>query len=243
MSNYQISNEDCHSLLSRIEDSSINTIITDAPYIISKESHFNIGGGWNDKSDPQRYKTPPKTDFGEWDKKPFDWDKLMSEFYRVLKPSGTLLIFYDIWKMQELKQCAEKNRFKQPRMCLWSKSNPVPVNSKVNYLSNAGEYFCTFVKNGKPTFHSEYDKGIYNFPICHGAERTPHPTQKPLALMEVLVLKHTNEKDIVLDCFMGSGTTGVACLKHNRNFVGCEIDTNFFNIAQERLKQQEEQNG
>lgn len=63
-----------------------------------------------------------------------------------------------------------------------------------------------------------------------------HPTQKPLALMEYLIRTYTNEGDTVLDFAMGSGTTGVACLNTNRNFIGIEIDDNYFNIAKDRIE-------
>lgn len=62
-----------------------------------------------------------------------------------------------------------------------------------------------------------------------------HPTQKNLKLMEELVKIHTDENDTVLDCFMGSGTTGVACVNTNRNFIGIELDDNYFKIAEERI--------
>ena len=148
--------------------------------------------------------------------------------------------------MQEVKEIAESVGFKQPRLGCWNKTNPVPVNSKINYLSNGKEFFCTFVKKSKPTFNSEYDTGeyyaeeqiefdTYLYPICHGKERTPHPTQKPIELIKQLVLKHSNENDTVLDCFAGSGTTGVACKETNRNGVMCEIDEGYFKIMRERL--------
>ena len=62
-----------------------------------------------------------------------------------------------------------------------------------------------------------------------------HPTQKPVAMMEYFVKTYTNEGDIVLDCCMGSGSTGVACVNTNRNFIGIELDEKYFNIAKERL--------
>jgi site-specific DNA-methyltransferase (adenine-specific) len=62
-----------------------------------------------------------------------------------------------------------------------------------------------------------------------------HPTQKPLELMKYLVLTYSNEGDLVLDSCMGSGSTGVACKELNRNFIGIEIDTKYFEIACERL--------
>ena len=135
-----------------------------------------------------------------------------------------------------MKEALAKVGFKQFRLCCWHKTNPVPVNSKLNYLSNSTEYFVTAVKGGCPTFHSEYDKGIYETPICSGRERTEHPTQKPLALISQLIEKHSNKGDIVLDPFMGSGTIGVACKNLDRNFIGIEKDENYFNIAKQRIE-------
>jgi DNA modification methylase len=68
-------------------------------------------------------------------------------------------------------------------------------------------------------------------------EKVGHPTQKPVALMEYLIKTYTNENETVLDFTMGSGTTGVACVNLNRNFIGIELDNNYFNIAEMRIKQ------
>ena len=138
--------------------------------------------------------------------------------------------------MQYLKQIAEENKFKQFRLIRWDKTNPVPVNSKLNYLSNATEYALTCVKGGTPTFHSEYNPGIFTYPICSGKERTEHPTQKPLILMQELLNIHTNKYDVVLDPFMGSGSTGVACKSLNREFIGIELDEKYFSIARDRIE-------
>ena len=62
-----------------------------------------------------------------------------------------------------------------------------------------------------------------------------HPTQKPISVMEWLIIRLTNENDVVIDPFMGSGSTGIACLNTNRRFIGIELDENYFNIAQKRL--------
>lgn len=230
-------NGNCLRYLEKLPNESVDLILTDPPYLISKESNFHKGGSWNNSSDKAHRKTPPKTDFGEWDKIDLDLDIILKAFYRILKSSGSIIIFYDMWKIQELKEIAESNGFKQLRLCRWDKTNPIPVNSKLNYLSNSSEYFITAVKGSKPTFHSEYDKGIYTFPICSGKERTTHPTQKPLVLIQTLIEKHSNMCDTILDPFMGSGTTGVACINTNRNFIGAELDFDYFKIAQERISQ------
>jgi site-specific DNA-methyltransferase (adenine-specific) len=220
--------------IKKIKKSSIDLILTDPPYLISKKSNFKI----TNENTPEELaiKFNYSHDFGEWDKEEINWDFLFKEYYRVLKKGGSLIIFYDVWKSSELKKYAELNKFKQPRIGYWVKNNPLPINSKSNYLSNAIETFFTFVKSGKPTFNSKYDNGVYNYPICHGKERYKHPTQKPLQLIKDLIKKHSNEGDLVLDTFAGTGTTGEACKLLNREYLMIEKDEIYFNIMDNRLK-------
>ena len=139
------------------------------------------------------------------------------------------------------KRCAkiaayfDDAKFRQIRFIEWVKTNPVPINSKINYLTNAREIAVVAVKESKATFHSEYDNGIYRYPICHDRGRF-HPTQKPLALIEELVVKHSNEGDVVLDCFAGSATTAVAAYNQDRNFIGCELSKEYYKKSIKRLK-------
>lgn len=219
---------DCYDDLKLVSNESVNLILIDPPYQISRNSNFN-------KNSSNKKFNKISIDFGDWDHDEIDLDYLFKQFKRILKKGGYLIIFYDIWKSTNLKLYSEINGFKQPRVCQWVKSNPVPINSKVNYLSNAVEYFFTFVKGGKPTFNSEYDKGIYTFPLCHGKERTIHPTQKPLGLIRELIEKHSSENDLVLDCFGGSGTTAIACKSLNRYYYLIEKDLEYFQIIKQRL--------
>lgn len=227
-----IINENCFEYIKKIKSNSIDLIITDPPYLISKKTNFKE----SDKADKKmKKKYNISMDFGDWDKIEIDWDFLLSEYYRILKSSGYLIIFYDPWKCNELKLFSEKNKFKQPRIGMWVKNNPVPINSKINYLSNAIEYFFTFVKKSKPTFNSKYDNGIYNYSICHGKERFKHPTQKPLKLIKELIKKHSNENDLVLDTFAGTGTTAQACLELNRKYIVIEKDKKYIKIIKKRI--------
>lgn len=219
---------DCYEVLKTLDKNSVDLILTDPPYNISKSSYFK-------NSDNKKFNNI-SIDFGDWDQSEINLDSLMFEFKRVLKPGGSVIIFYDIWKSQNLKYFAEKNGFKQPRVCQWIKTNPVPINSKKNYLSNSIEFFFTFVKGKNPTFNSSYDKGIYNFPLCHGKERTKHPTQKPLSLIKSIIEKHSNVNQIVLDCFAGSGTTGLACKQLDRKYILIEREIEYYNFILERLK-------
>ena len=128
-----------------------------------------------------------------------------------------------------------KYGFSQIRFIEWIKTNPQPINSSVNYLTNCREIALTGVKKGKGTFNSKYDNGIYHFPLQGGKDRF-HPTQKSLPLFEALIEKHSNEGDLVLDCFAGSATTAIAAINTNRNFIGCELQEEYFHKAKERIK-------
>jgi DNA modification methylase len=229
-----IINGDCLQHLYKIESSSVNLILIDPPYLISRNSSFSNYSKNTSKELIKKYGNL-SIDFGDWDKVELNWDILFSEYKRILKKGGTLLIFYDIWKSSELKDFAEKYKFKQPRVGAWVKKNPVPINSKLNYLSNATEYFFTFVKGSKPTFNSDYDNAFYSYPICQGKERYKHPTQKPLSLIKDLIEKHSNTGDLVVDTFAGTGTTAHACVITKRKYIVIEKDKNYFEIIKERL--------
>ena len=177
------------------------------------------------------------TNYGKWDSE-FTLETLnefISHFYRILKDGGSCIMFFDIWKITNLKDMLEDNKFKQLRFIEWIKTNPQPINSKRNYLTNCREIALTAVKKGSSTFHSQYDNGIYKHPLQGGKDRF-HPTQKSLPLFEELVMKHSNPGDIIVDPFAGSATTGVAALKNGRKFYGCEIDKEFYDKSTERLQ-------
>ena len=177
-----------------------------------------------------------KTDYGSWDSE-FTLailEKFIELYYSKLKKGGTLIMFFDLWKITNLKDLLEKHNFKQIRFIEWIKTNPQPRNSKVNYLTNCREIALLGVKDSNPTFNSAYDNGIYSYPLQGGKNRF-HPTQKSLALFEELIKKHSNEGDTVLDTFLGSGTTALACKNTKRQFKGCEIDKTYYDKIIELL--------
>ena len=230
--NITLTNEHCLDLLDRLEDNSVDLILIDPPYEISRKEGINISSGGSKKY--HKY----LMDYGEWDYN-FDYlDLVIDEAYQKLKKGGTLICFYDVYKISYLKEYMENSKFKQIRMVEWIKTNPVPLNCKGNYMNNCREVALTGVKGGKPTFNNggKASKGMYAYPICRDKGRF-HPTQKPLALIEELIKIHSNDGDIILDCFSGSGTTAVATLKvgGNRKFIGCELDENFYNKSVDRI--------
>lgn len=222
---------DCLKLIKQVPSNSVDLILIDPPYEISRPTNFQSGEETGRDTDRFRI----SMDFGEWDKNFTGLEVVIKEGYRILRQGGTMICFYDLWKIETLKNLYDSNKFKQVRFIEWMKTNPVPINSKINYLTNAREVAVSAIKGSKPTFNSSYDNGLYSYPICAGKERTIHPTQKPLSLITDLVLKHSNEGDMVLDCFMGSGTTGVACKNTNREFIGMELDEKYFEIACNRI--------
>jgi site-specific DNA-methyltransferase (adenine-specific) len=188
----------------------------------NKENYLKYGSIYGKKYCVQ-------TDYGEWDSE-FTLETLDSficEYYKKLKKGGTLIMFFDVWKITDLKNILEKYKFKQLRFIEWIKTNPQPRNSKVNYLTNCREIALVAIKESKPTFNSSYDNGIYKFPLQGGKNRF-HPTQKSLELFETLIKKHSNENDVVMDTFLGSGTTAIACKNTNRQFKGCEISKEYY---------------
>ena len=169
------------------------------------------------------------TDYGDWDNN-FTMEQLeqfVKHYFRVLKNGGTVIIFFDLWKITPLKEMMVKAGFKQLRFIEWIKTNPQPLNSSRNYLTNCREIALVGIKRSKPTFNSKYDNAIYSYPLQGGKNRF-HPTQKSLPLFEELIQKHSNENDIVLDTFLGSGTTAVAAKNTNRRYKGCEISQEYY---------------
>ena len=227
--------DDCFNVLPDIMTKSVDLILVDPPYGISRKSAFGQFSGNTTEEMAVKY-GDITMDFGDWDREDIDIATLMVEYYRILKPGGTLAIFYDFWKAGVLKQLAETAGFKQPRVCQWQKSNPVPINSKRNYLSNSVEFFFTFVKGKKPTFNSEYDNGIYKHPTITKWEKLNHPTQKPISLIKEILEKHSNPGDLVLDTFSGSGTVAHACLVSGRQHISVERDSGYYEIAKSRIE-------
>ena len=227
----QLVNSDCFDFLPTVDNNSVDLVLIDPPYEVSRETNFSSGEKTGRDTDRFRL----SMDFGAWDRSSFSLRDAIEQCFRVLKNTGTIICFYDLWKITSLRDYLEDSGFKQIRFAEWLKTKPVPINSKLNYLTNAREIAITGVKGGKPTFNSVYDNGIYSFPICHEKWRF-HPTQKPLELIKTMILKHSNENDLVLDCFSGSGTTAVACQKTGRRFIGCEISSEYFDKSVNRIE-------
>jgi len=124
---------------------------------------------------------------------------------------------------------------------IWFKRNAPPLLSQ-NRLAPSTELIWVASKNKKYFFNYELGKKINNgkqlrnmWDIKAERHKTKHPTEKPESLLERIIMLGSNENDLVLDPFLGSGTTGVVSKKLNRNFIGIEIDEDYFKIAKDRI--------
>lgn len=224
-------------LLSALPDKSVDLILTDPPYLISRETGMQKMFDGNVKDDKWGSKYAYATDYGDWDHTftMEHFQKAIHEYRRVLRNGGSCIIWFDLWKLETLKGLLENAKFSKLRMIEWLKTNPVPVNSHATYLSNSREVAISAVKGGKATFHSSYDKGVYEHPIYAGKDRF-HPTQKSLPLFQELIRKHSNKGDVVVDTYAGSATTHVAALLEGRIALSSEPDDDYFSKAQKRIQ-------
>jgi DNA modification methylase len=207
--------------LEAFEDNFVNLVLTDPPYNIARKNNFHTMGRAG-------------IDFGEWDKG-FDLFSYIDDVFRVLVKGGSFVVFNDWKNLGDISKYAEKIGFETKDMIRLEKTNPMPRNRDRRYIT---DYECAvwFVKpKAKWTFNRQSD--TYERPkFVASVEKGLHPTQKSLPLMEWLVKIHSNEGDIVLDPFMGSGTTGVACKNLNRHFFGIELSEEYFETAQKRIE-------
>lgn len=228
-----IENADCVKAMKKcLDDESIDRIIADPPYVISRPSQLGTM--------PDRKKPRTGTFFGDWDKD-FDNKKWLNQAGRVLKKGGSLIVFNDVKKISIIIKQAEAAGLVYKDTIIWHKTNPMPRNIKRRYVSDI-EVAIWFVKPGKKwTFNcinSPYMSCIKKFSVeSGGGFKRIHPTQKPLKLITSFILTHTEENDIVLDPFMGSGTTALACLENRRRYVGFEIDKEYYESSLIRIKE------
>ena len=227
-SKHKILHGDFISQMNLIEDKSINLILTDIPYNISQKNGL---GGYDKKNNRNRV----GIDFGDWD---YGFDvKTLEGLQKKLAPNGSIVIFSAFEQLHELtevfNECTLKDKL------IWQKSNPFVRNRDRRYISNI-EFCSWFVKGKKWTFnrqHETYESSVLKYPSeSGGGQIRYHPTQKNLKMVEYLLKIHSNESDLILDPFMGGGTTGVACVKNKRNFIGIEIDESYFQASKKRIE-------
>lgn len=222
--NTKLYNGDCLEVLENIADNSINLILTDPPYNIARANNFHTMGRKG-------------IDFGEWDKG-FDLFSYIDLLPRVCTKDASVVIFNDWKNIGEIAKYAETKGFVIKDMLRWEKSNPMPRNRDRRFVVDYEVAVWLTMPKAKWTFNRQsetYDRPLFKGGLVSGNEKTEHTTQKPVWLMKEILQVLSNQGDTVLDPFMGSGTTGVACKELGRNFIGIELDKQYFDIAEIRI--------
>lgn len=233
-------NADCIQAMRQIPEGSVQLILTDPPYNLG---NFMVQRDTNLRGMRENF-------FGAagWDNLEYkDWVKSMRAFFkqaaRVMAPGGSMIMFMAAIKVETVIGLAEKHGFYYKTTGIWHKSNPMPRNMNLQFVNSTETwlYFTyqtrtgTFNNNGI-VLHDFIETGI-----APAGERRfgKHPTQKPESLISHFVETLSNEKDLVLDPFMGSGTTGVVAKRSGRDFIGIELDEDYFHIAENRIQEVE----
>ncbi|SEP83840.1 site-specific DNA-methyltransferase (adenine-specific) [Ignavigranum ruoffiae] len=231
--------QDAMKILPLLSNESINVIATDPPYFLSN-------GGITCKNG-----TMSSVDKGEWDKTDISMEEFynsyLREFDRILKPDGTIWLFGTMHNIYTLGYLLKKNNYKILNNIIWQKTNPAP-NLSCRMFTHSTETILWAKKdnNTKHYFNYKLMKELNNGKQMKDVWKTStvkksekqfgyHPTQKPLEIMERIILSSSKEQDIILDCFMGSGTTVESAIIHNRKAIGIESDAEYYNIAKQRI--------
>ena len=226
MDNIELWQGDCLELMKNIDNESIDLVITDPPYKLNKTTGSMTSSAKVDKWQGNLRagdKTANITNviqFSEW----------LPEVYRVLKENSHCYVWVNDKNLVDLCNDAEKVGFRLHNILVWKKNNCTPNRW---YMKNCE--FIVFLHKGKSfPIKNLGDAQLFECDNINGKDKL-HPTQKPITYLERLILNSSNELDTVLDPFMGSGSTGVACINTNRKFIGIELDNTYFEIAKERI--------
>lgn len=229
---------DALKILKQFPSQSVDMILTDPPYMISKE--IKIG-----RSNNTKYKASKDIDldFGSWDKQwktefeYLNWcKKWLKECVRVLKSYCHLVFFFDKKKITPIWNYLEKLGMKGRSPLYWIKSNPVPRGRKVDFMK-AVEMALWFTKDAVKQTHFNWKLGQAKDYVIDSVPQHPryHPTQKAEKPLIQWISYLTQPNDIVLDPFMGSGTTCIVAKKLGRDYIGIELKEEYVKIAEKRI--------
>lgn len=222
---YNLYNKDCLEVMKDMEDNSIDLVITDPPYEISTS-----GAGIYKQKDKKYVKELNEMKDG------FS-DEILNELCRVMKKIN-IYIFCSQKQIIHLLDYFVTKRGCNYNIISWHKTNPIPACGN-KYLTDT-EYVLFFRERGVKLYGSfETKRTWYSTPLNQADKKKyGHPTVKPQLILNNLVLNSSQEGEVVLDCFMGSGSTGIAALNNRRKFIGIELDPQYFIIAKERIEKE-----
>ena len=215
---------DCLELMKEIPDGSIDLVATDCPY------HIVSGGCTNKGKGDGIFERKKASDGKLFKHNEIKFSQWLPEVYRVLKDGSHCYIFINGRNLKQLQTDAEDTGFKFQNLLVWEKGNVTPNR----YYMGACEFILMLKKGRSKTINMTGTPNILK--VQNPIGKKLHPAEKPVELMQKLVINSTKCGETVLDPFMGSGSTGVACLDIDRKFIGMELDEQYFEIAKERIE-------
>ena len=202
---------DCLEGMKQIPDGSVDLVLTDIPY-----------GVVNRDDNGLRTLTKDAADIETFD---------VCELTKTLcaKTKGSIYMFCGTEQVSDIRRTMVEQGL-STRLVIWEKTNPSPMNGEYMWLS--GVECCVYGKKSGGTFNLHCKNSVLRYPC---GEHDIHPTQKPVDMFRYLIQASSNEGDTVLDPFMGSGTTAVACIKEKRHFIGFELNKEYYDKACKRI--------
>jgi site-specific DNA-methyltransferase (adenine-specific) len=208
---------DCLDRMSEIPDGSVDMVLTDPPYGMDYQS--------NRRTATDRFaKISNDAELG--------WlEGFVDECSRVMRDNSAAYVFCSWHKVDVFKQAFEK-KFKIKNVIVWVKNNHGSGDLRGAYAPK--HEFILYMHKGRSLLRNSRTPDVMFADKVSGSKMV-HPTEKPIPLLERFVVNNTDEGDTIVDPFMGSGTTGVACVNTGRNFIGIEMDSAYFKIAEGRI--------
>ncbi|NQM38811.1 site-specific DNA-methyltransferase [Streptococcus suis] len=224
--------------MKNINSGSVDLILTDPPYnlgVFMKNRDTNLhkmrdnffgAAGWDDM---------------EYD----DWIESMDSFFhessRIMKKGGSMIMFMSLIKIETIIQLATKHGFYYKTTGIWHKTNPMPRNMNLHFVNSTEAWLYFTYRTRTGTFNNE-GKLFHDFIETSLVTKNEkifgkHPTQKPIQLISHFVELLSNSGDLIVDPFMGSGTTGVVAKSLGRNFIGIELSEEYFDISSKRIEE------
>ena len=224
MKKFELWHGDCLELMKNIPDGSVDLVLTDPPYIVE------TSGGGLYKGESVKYNKEI-----EFMKNGFS-ENVLEEICRIMKKINVYFFCSQKQIPILIDFFVNKKKCNWNLIC-WHKTNVVPACGN-KYLTDT-EYILFFREKGVKVYGTYETKKTYYVTPTNQKEKKlyGHPTIKPQEILKNLIVNSTTENGVVLDCFMGSGSTGVACVNTNRRFIGIELDDGYFNIAKKRIEE------
>lgn len=205
----------------------IDLILTDPPYCVSRNHQLgfsNMGRAG--------------MDYGEWDYN-FDQKEWIIKTSKLVRDGGSIIIFNDWKNISYMCEALQESGYEIKDLIRWEKNNPMPRNVNSRYVTDFEVAIWAVKGKKKWTFNKPesipYLRPVFKSGLVPGGKKRIHPTQKHLGIIEEIIKIHSNQGDLIFDPFSGSGTTALACKNLGRNFIGSEIEKEYYDKAIKRL--------